>query len=256
MTVAHNVDFLGIGAAKAGTTSMAKLLDQHPEIQISHPKELHFFDDDPSLGKKSLQWYLSQFQPGKVSGEITPSYLLMPNAAQNIHDVLGKDIKFLVNLRNPVDRAFSHYCHAVNNWHHEQYRAMNYPVEELSFMDALDQESDRLNSGDYHIRHLSYFTKGLYADQLKRYFRYFEPEQFHFVILEKFEINPMSEIQKVSDFLEVSPSYEFQGLTTRHNTQTRSSLDRNVRSDLLRRYEASISELEDLLHLDLWLWRI
>ena len=96
--------FLGIGAAKAGTTSLAELLRSHPEISFPHhAKELHYFDE--RFGRVPRDWYFQQFSQNTAVGEFTPSYLFLPECRDRIFDTLGADLRFIVALRNPVDRA-------------------------------------------------------------------------------------------------------------------------------------------------------
>jgi hypothetical protein len=174
-------NFLGIGATKAGTTSVAKILAAHP--QISFPKdgskEIHYFDEKYSI--KSKQWYFNLFQKNIAIGEWSPSYLFVPECRDRIYETLGPDVKFIVALRNPVERAFSHYCHAINNWSKDQFQNKGYPKEYLSFEEALEYEDSRLAKGTYHLRHLSYFSIGLYAKQLKWFLKNFRPRIFIFI---------------------------------------------------------------------------
>jgi len=179
-------NFLGIGAAKSGTTMLSSLLQQHPEIYIPPQKELHYFDGDSINRGDNIIWYFSQFKKNKAVGEYTPSYLLIPTAPDRILKTLGKKVKLIVLLRNPVDRAFSHYCHVKNNWHKQKYRARNYPIENLNFEEAIENETIRLSENKYHIRHLSYFKKGLYADQLEVYFKIFPQNNFYIMLLEDY----------------------------------------------------------------------
>ena len=126
--------FLGIGAAKSGTTTLASLISEHPEISFprSGQKELHFFDEEP-VNPETLQKYFDSFDTNRAIGEFTPSYMFDTKCRDLIYDTLGEDIKFVVILRNPVDRAYSHYCNAVKLWGSPEYRKRGYPGESLSF---------------------------------------------------------------------------------------------------------------------------
>jgi len=249
-------NFLGIGAAKAGTTKVARLLNQHPEVFISSPKELHYFDSDDPLGKKTTEWYFSKFEENVARGEITPSYMFVPGAPKLIHSVLGVDMKFIVSLRNPVDRAYSHYCHAVNNWHEEKYRERNYPIEELNFRDAITQEPERLASGEFHIRHQSYFKKGVYSEQLERYFEFFPRENFYIYLFEDFIENPSSIMAEMCQFLGVNDSFKFRNFGEKVNAQTKGSLDLATRTWLSARYLPDNQKLNDLIGIDVSKWRV
>ncbi len=247
-------NFLGIGAAKAGTTTVARLLAGHPEISfpVNGTKELHYFDE--KYAKDDDAWYFSQFENNIAIGEYTPSYIFDPECRDRIYKTLGGDIKFIVALRNPVDRAFSHYCHAVNNWWQDKYRALNYPVEGLSFEDAIDKESERLGAGNYHIRHLSYFSKGLYAEQLKRFFEVFPKDNFYIYLYEDYIASPAHILKNICTFLGVDEHFEFQGTDKVYNTQTNRIMAHSTRRKLNERYGNSIKELEDLLGRDLSVW--
>ena len=115
-------DFLLLGAQKAGSTSLYVHLMQHPQIIGVARKELHFFDYKSALGS---WWYRTNFPTkaemaqrsaalGKpvLTGEASPYYLFHPHAARRIARLLP-DVKLIALLRNPVDRAFSHYHHEV-----------------------------------------------------------------------------------------------------------------------------------------------
>ena len=105
-------NFLGIGAPRCGTTWLHKLLEAHPDVFVPQIKEVHFFDRHLDKG---IDWYANHFD--KVSdstavGEITPAYLYAEDAATRIKEYLG-DIRLIVILRNPAQRAFSHYLNMI-----------------------------------------------------------------------------------------------------------------------------------------------
>lgn len=99
-------DFLGIGAQKSGTTWLWENLRCHPEIFLTTPKELHFFDWH---FERSLRSYAGHFEPGvgKVKGEITPGYsILTPDRIDFVH-WLVPDVRLMFLIRNPMERAWS-----------------------------------------------------------------------------------------------------------------------------------------------------
>jgi hypothetical protein len=255
--VGNKPNFLGIGAAKAGTSSVAQLLASHPDIGFPRDgrKEMHFFDYPEKITPKGIREYFGMFPGNKARGEYTPSYLFMRECRDHIRTVLGADVRFIVALRNPVDRAFSHYCHAVNNWGEKVWRDQGYPEETLSFEEALEQEDRRLKEGRYHIRHLSYFRKGLYAEQLKWYFESFPRESFYVYLLDDFGSAPRRILREISRFLEVDDDFEFRGVDDRWNAQTNRPMDPETRARLVEQYRASIEELEELLGRDLSRWK-
>src|SRR5688572_14326389 len=101
-------DFLIVGAMRSGTTSLHKYLQAHPDVFVASGKEVHFFDRRYGRG---LDWYRSRFAgvtTERVVGEATPAYMYDENAIARIaHDL--PDARLIVVLRNPVDRAYSHY---------------------------------------------------------------------------------------------------------------------------------------------------
>src|SRR5680860_1100775 len=145
--------FLIAGGMRCGTTSLNAYLREHPEVSVGQPKEVHFFDQNYERG---IDWYLQHF-PGsdnsKAVGEATPAYLYYPEIAERIATTLP-DVRILVLLRDPVDRAHSHY------WHNRSVGR-----EKLNFADAIASEPKRLDrSPEYRARY-SYVDRGRYGAQ-------------------------------------------------------------------------------------------
>lgn len=99
-------DFLGIGAQKAGTSWLYENLQQHPEVYLPKPKELHYFDWNFHT---SLRSYANRFKPGsqKVKGEITPGYSIIPVECIRFIRTIMPDVKLIFIMRNPIERAWS-----------------------------------------------------------------------------------------------------------------------------------------------------
>ena len=134
-------DFLIIGTQRGGTTSLYNYLLARPQIAAATRKEVHFFDNNFHRG---IPWYRAHFPSliqgdmaetirGQrfITGEASPYYLFHPHAPARAALVVPK-AKLIVLLRNPVDRAYSHYCRMVKKGR-----------ETLSFEDALAQEEIR-----------------------------------------------------------------------------------------------------------------
>ena len=159
-------DFVIIGAQKGGTSLLYRLLIEHPLVEPAATKELHFFDNSFSEG---LSWYGRHFPHRKcvddrqtVSGEATPSYLLDPLVPERMAKTIP-DAKLIALLRNPVDRAYSHFQMGVRRGD-----------EVRSFGEAIRQEIAGETEEEYLVR-------GLYAEQLER-FAYFT-EREHLLVL-------------------------------------------------------------------------
>ncbi|MBT8235241.1 MAG: sulfotransferase, partial [Bacteroidia bacterium] len=107
------LDFVNIGAAKSGTTTLHDILIQHPELCIPAEKDFHYFDNDVNYEKGS-NWYKSYFDSCKDSGkrgEIAATYLYSKAAAARLANDVGSDLKIIALLRNPAHRAYSEYMH-------------------------------------------------------------------------------------------------------------------------------------------------
>ena len=200
-------NFICLGAAKSGTTTLHDILRQHPEIYVPAFKEPHFFDI-PENYKNGIDWYQKNYFKNankKVIAEFTPSYFFDKEAPERIFNNLGSEVKFVVLLRHPVDRAYSHYLHSKRDEH-----------EELDFVESLNQEEDRLSryleNKDYlsYLRN-SYISQGLYGDMVERYLKYFKLENFMFIHFEKeFLLKRDKTIQRVLGFLNIDPQIKLQ----------------------------------------------
>ena len=200
-------NFICLGAAKSGTTTLHDILRQHPEIYVPAFKEPHFFDI-PENYKNGIDWYQKNYFKNankKVIAEFTPSYFFDKEAPERIFNNLGSEVKFVVLLRHPVDRAYSHYLHSKRDEH-----------EELDFVESLNQEEDRLSryieNKDYlsYLRN-SYISQGLYGDMVERYLKYFKLENFMFIHFEKeFLLKRDKTIHRVLNFLDIDSQIELQ----------------------------------------------
>lgn len=159
-------EFLIIGAQRCGTTSLYRYLAAHPSVRAATGKELQFFSLHHRRGSR---WYRGHFPvrpPGVLSFEASPYYLFDPEAPARAAALLP-DARFIALLRDPVERAYSHYLHS-----------RSYGVEPLSFADALDAEPERLASGGHRARRqYSYVARGRYAEQIARWHEHIAPER-------------------------------------------------------------------------------
>ena len=198
-------NFMCIGAAKSGTTTLCDILRQHPDIFIPSYKEPHFFDS-PIVFERGVDWYENTYfrnvKNRKCIGDFTPSYLFEAKAPQRILKSLGKDVKFIIILRNPIDRAYSQYLHSVRD-----------EREDLSFQMALKKESKRIKNyqkdTDYLLKlRISYFSQGLYGEMIENYLNIFSKDQFLFILFEEELLRNTGEtIRKVLNFLEIDSEF-------------------------------------------------
>jgi hypothetical protein len=192
-----------LGAAKSGTTTLYDILRQHSDIYTPSFKEPHFFDI-PENFNNGLQWYEKTYfkkTDKKIIADFTPSYFFDKNAPRRIFESLGANMKFLVIVRNPVDRAYSHYLHSKRD-HHEVENFEKSLELELSRLNQYEQQSDYL----FYLRH-SYIHQGLYSRMLERYLQYFSLDNFLFISFEdEFLKERDVTIKKILDFLEIDNS--------------------------------------------------
>lgn len=174
-TVGALPQFLGLGVQKGGTTTLQRLLEQHPQAWLPPTKELHFFSLHYARG---AQWYSDCFVDVNVNqrcGEITPYYIFHPQAPQRIAELLP-DARLIVLLRDPVERCLSQYFHS------QRLGLENLPLEA-----ALEAEANRLFGAEQTLeapsgRHQShqehsYCARSRYEEQLARYEQRFDSQQ-------------------------------------------------------------------------------
>jgi Sulfotransferase domain len=198
-----------LGAQKAGTTTLFALLARHPYVLTSCTKEVHFFDLQPDRG---IEWYRAHFplvhQAEQLASagiwpavlEASPYYLFHPAVPNRLAKVTPR-IRFIVLLRNPVMRAWSHY------WH-ERARGYEWRSPEAAFQrerDRLAGEEERLltepNYRSHAHRHFSYFGRSCYAAQLERWFALFPREYFLVLRSEDFFASPDTTLRRTLRFL-------------------------------------------------------
>ena len=159
-----------IGAQKSGTTSAYSYINDHPSVRRAARKEVHYFD---LHYRRSVAWYQSFFPMGNgrrrwVTGEASPSYMMDPQVPQRVHDLIP-DVRIVVLLRDPIERAYSHFNHMRETG-----------VEPIgNFVEALEAEQERMQEvdsfGEASIMRLrfAYARRGFYGEQLQRWFDLF-----------------------------------------------------------------------------------
>ncbi len=190
-------NFFIVGAAKAGTTSLYSWLKAHPLVYMPSLKEPYFFGThvSPKMGfpgqrYRSLERYLSLFAGARnhlAIGEASTSYLWDPDAPRQIKDFC-KDARIIILLRDPVDRAFSHYLMDIRNG-----------LQPLPFYEALidDYYNSSKLFGEGHL----YVELGLYSEQVKRYLQTFGRDQILILLFPDLRRDPAKVLKRTLDFL-------------------------------------------------------
>ncbi len=212
--------FLIIGAQKSGTTSLFYYLKQYPGLVPAIYKEIHYFDgglhpaaDNFKAGEK---WYRAQFplrilHSNEIPFEASPNYIFNPNTSQRVYKY-APNMKFICLLRDPTERAISHYFHE---------RRLG--REPLSIAEAFRTEEERLNDVIKNQNYkspsfiqYSYKSRGIYIHQIKKYLEYYNIEQFCIINSERFFKNPHDVLEEISRFIGLKRSYKISDLSPKN----------------------------------------
>lgn len=206
------IDFLVLGTAKAGTTSLYDLLDRHPATCMSQPKETWYFDGE--VTDFSIETYRERHFPkraqGKRLGEVATSYLYCPHVARRIASALP-NARLIAVLRDPIARAYS-------DWWMMHTRGF----DPLSFDEAIENNLERLDKGrdlssaadwadhladirkNGALRYRTYVDYGFYGTQLRRYEDARRDGRLMILQFEKMKRDGLSYLEKVFEFLDLS----------------------------------------------------
>ena len=238
------VDFVIGGTQKGGTSALDSFLRQHPEICMpTTRKELHFFDreEDNTDYKK----YHANFKPKphhRVIGEASPIYMYWETAPGRIWTYNPK-MKWILALRNPVERAFS-------AWNMETKRGK----EKLSFAEAIAKETERCREAlPLQHRVYSYVDRGFYAQQVRRLFNIFGRDSCLILLSEELRNDHKKTLNRVFEFLGVDSSFVPPEASV-FEQEYSNKIDNQFRSRLIDIFQLDIKELEKLLGRDLASW--
>ena len=258
-------DFLIIGEHKCGTTSLFELMMEHPNIVRPQIKEINYFNkinrkippfQIEDNFKKGVLWYKSHFptifqkysfskkyKSKLITGEATTHYLFQSDIVPKRVARVLPTVKLIVILRNPVDRAYSHYCMLKIEG-----------IEPLSFEDAIGIENKELSTKinkitlpKNHIRikeHL-YLSRGVYVDNLKRWMNIFPKEQFLILQTEEFNSKPNDILNRVYTFLDL-PLWNNKD-HKKHNVGQYEKMNPNTRKLLVDYFKPHNKRLKEFL---------
>ena len=235
-------DFIVIGVQKGGTTSLYNYLIEHPDIYPALHKEIHFFDRNYHRG---LNWYRANFplsitknikkiqNKDFVTGEATPDYLLHDSVSQKIKETIPST-KLIAVLRNPIDRAYSHYNMRVNTGD-----------EKLSFEEAIKKEPERINKGGHDHVLFSYLHRGHYAQHLKNWLNLFSQKQLLVIETSQLEKNFQKTYDDVCSYLGIS-SFKL-NFKKHHVGKYSNKLNPNTRKELSEYFKPHNEKLYKLI---------
>jgi tetratricopeptide (TPR) repeat protein len=235
-------NFIILGSAKCGTTSLFEYLKQHPQILLPHKKEIDFFTKYFHRGKK---WYLSHFPPicnGKtnfITGEATTHYFDNFEVDLKIKEMFP-NTKLIIMLRNPIDRTISDYYHHLNRG-----------IETRTIPEIVSETRSYLKTTtcknlQYRRNEFDYIIKSIYYPKIKRWLELFSQNQMLILESESFFKDPKNVMIKVFEFLELAP-HSFNEYS-RYNTGFYSKIEPNLIDNLEEIFYPFNRQLEEYLN--------
>jgi hypothetical protein len=187
------LDFIGIGVQKSATSWITQCLIEHPQIRMGVEKETNFFSYRYLFG---YPWYHDRFQFGEwKTGEYSTSYFFDRNVPARIHQYRD-DVKLILSLRNPIDRAFSQHTHEV--------RRNRLPPELFDFHRALAWNP-------------TYVDQGRYATHIRNFLEFFDFEQIHVILYDDIKRDSRAVVRELYRFLAVDSTFVPSSLNTAVN---------------------------------------
>lgn len=211
-------NFIGIGGMRCGTTWLDAMLRLHPDINMPKKKEIHYFDWNYRKGDK---WYLEQFPEG-FTGEITPGYsILNKNRIKQVKKLLP-DVKIILILRNPIERAYSHALF--------DFRKKNITPSDKDFIDHFNSKKSIL--------------KGSYCSMIKKWEDYFPMLIPYYDYI---QTNPNIVFKNVCQFIGTTPiNLPDEILKTRYSSTKNKGVPDKFKKPLINIYEKEIINLYHL----------
>jgi len=255
-----------IGAQKSGTSALFNYMNQHPCLQGPYKKEVHYFD--AQYYQNGISWYSKQFPPAiksKIIFEATPSYLYRNWCAERIYKY-NKNIKLIAVLREPVDRAFSAWNMArqvyfsnerdriVESTIGIQNKKIKAGMTELltaehfkSFSECVLKELDIINSGEENPVP-NFIRRGVYAEQINRYFKFFKKEQLLIIDHKDLIEHPGKVLERIESFVGVrNIDWSGKDLGKKHVGAYSSGIDNDTELLLKDFYKPHNEKLFDLI---------
>lgn len=246
----EKVNFLIAGTQKGGTASMHKYLKQHPDVCVSDIKEIRFFVTNKYFTKNQNieQNYLNYhtgFSPKskhKVFGEATPKYMYDEEAVKRIA-AYNPDMKFILLLRDPIERAYSHWNMFRDMGKEKDDFSTVIRIENLEIKDLVPKQN----------RKYSYIDRGFYSEQIKFLWKYFPKENICIIKSNDLQSKPLQTLNIVFDFLNISKftDIKIKALNKREYLSPILIEDRKYLQDV---FKEDIKELETILETNYSEW--
>jgi hypothetical protein len=218
-------NFMIIGAARSGTTSLYFYLDQHPEVSFSEIKELNFFSN-PRYWSKGFEWYESRFQDKLTGsariGEASTSYTRAPFVAKVPERIFEYDrnMKMIYIVRDPIERVISHYLHLVQAG--QEVRSFSNIIENME------------NEPFVH--------QSLYSFQLNQYMKVFDKSQIFVCTMDELKENPDALVARIFRFLDVDPEFKVDGIQKVFNSNRETKRKASIGLFVLKYYKKYLEQ--------------
>ncbi len=266
-------DFLIIGAQKSGTSSLHYYLTAHPEIESASLKEVNFFNEDFNFNK-GINWYENHFKHPlknkKLFFEASPVYFYNKKSVERIYKY-KPDIKLIILLRNPVDRAYS-------SWNMYNNFFVNQSVPDIisksppgtngnimykflykdrttfpTFKECISYEFNLTNSNSPEDEP-SFIRRGLYFEQVKEYLKYFSKDQLLILGFKELVEDKLAMLNKIENFLDIS-HYDFSSaknvidkvVVKKQKVRYTEKIDETIKAELTEFYNPWNQKLFELL---------
>ncbi len=198
-------DFLIIGTQKGGTSSLFKYLLQHPQVEGSLIKEVHFFTRRYWLGERGYRAFFPspEGKPAALLGEATPYYLFSPETPERAASLVP-GARLVILLREPVSRAYSHYQHNVRKGY-ERRRFEEACEADLALFEKSGSLRKDPDESELNYRRFSYVRRGIYEDQIRQWLDHFPKENIHIGRAEDLFSDTSGTVSRIGEFLGLDP---------------------------------------------------
>jgi hypothetical protein len=221
---------------RCGTSAFFDWISAHPDVRPSSTKEIHFFDHNYHRGERWYRSFFSLRAPGTVSFEATPSYLVNPMASKRARSLVP-DTKIVVILRDPVDRAWSHY-------RFRRARGIEPRAFEEVIQDELAADEPGPAGGFWSGKTVPYLVAGRYADQLPGWIEAFGTDRVLIIDADAMFTRSDEVFSEVCDFVGIQ---HMSIPLKKVNAAPSDNLDPSMRSILGEYYEQHNRRLGDLV---------
>ena len=254
----HYPNFICVGAGRCGTSSVYKYLSEHPEVYMSPIKEINYFGiRDIETNKNGITfseysyYFLGKQETQVCVGEISPAYLTLPESALQIKELL-KDVKILIFLRDPIERAISQYKHHVNQ--HQQKDINEYFINGLKKRSTMKHHEYRFQWFDPAKN----IAQSMYSEGVQQYLELFGSNLVKIMRYDDLKNTPSLFLDNLCDFLQINQDDSSKTLSKENSSSNEltvnTKLNHEVKNQLLELFKPDLANLDKMTGLETELW--